>query len=168
MSVENYKVPFSRKIYLSKSSIHGHGIMAKKDLFKGETVFIIKGTLVNYHIKSKEQALGFPNWIGIGKNTWIDPSGWGKFINHSSNPSCGIKGSVTVCARRNIKKGEEITIDYATTEEELLWEMENEEYGKKKDPVRSIQHLPLERFREYLPFIPKYFQQVYKKYHNTN
>lgn len=38
------------------------------------------------------------------------------FINHSCNPNCGIKDKLKVVAMRKIKKGEEITFDYAMSE----------------------------------------------------
>ncbi len=41
------------------------------------------------------------------------------FINHSCNPNCGIKGKLQIIAMRNIKIGEEVTIDYAMSESSL-------------------------------------------------
>lgn len=38
------------------------------------------------------------------------------FVNHSCDPSCGIKGSLQIVARRPIQPQEEITIDYVMCE----------------------------------------------------
>ena len=38
------------------------------------------------------------------------------FINHSCNPNCGIKDKLKIVAMKNIKIGEEITVDYAMME----------------------------------------------------
>ena len=38
------------------------------------------------------------------------------YLNHSCNPNCGIRGSITIVAMRDIEEGEEITIDYAMAE----------------------------------------------------
>ncbi len=38
------------------------------------------------------------------------------FVNHSCSPNCGIKNALKIVAMRDIKPGEEITIDYAMQE----------------------------------------------------
>jgi hypothetical protein len=40
----------------------------------------------------------------------------GDCINHSCQPNCGIQGSVTVVAMRDIAVGEELTFDYAMSD----------------------------------------------------
>lgn len=37
-------------------------------------------------------------------------------FNHSCNPNCGFNGSIKLVSLRNIKKGEELTFDYAFCE----------------------------------------------------
>lgn len=163
MNKEIPAIPYSKKIKVDKSKIHGLGIIAKRNIKKGEIVFIIKGKEKHWQIKSEKDALYGDCWIGIKKNLWIDPKGFGRFINHSGKPNCGIRGKLLVCAMRNIKKGEEATIDYSTTEEEPLWWMKNGIDGKI---IKSIQSIPLKKYKSYLPFVPKYFQMVYNNFHN--
>ncbi len=157
-----------RKIYLAQSGIHGKGVFAKKNLKKGEIAFIMKGKIKKWVVKNLKTSLAGPNWIGIDHGIWIDPENTAfEFLNHSCNPTLGIKGKVTYVALRNIKKGEELTFDYSITEDDMLWHMKN---GEKKVPgfrpvVRSIQHLPLATYKKYLPYVPKYFQKVYNEYH---
>ncbi|MDB5264591.1 MAG: protein-lysine N-methyltransferase [Parcubacteria group bacterium] len=158
----------TRNIYVKESSIEGRGIFASRNFKRGEIIFILKGKLKKWHVKDKSTAQEGPNWVGVGKDTWIDPAYPFLYMNHSCNPNMGIKGRVTFVALRNIKKGEEVTIDYSITEETLLWEMENGE--KKSVPgfrpvVRSIQHIPLATYKKYLPYVPTYFQRVYNSYH---
>lgn len=160
-------LPQSNKLFVEKSRIHGLGVMAKKNIKRGEVGFIIKGKIIRWKVRDEGEALYGEHWIGIGKDTWIDPEGFGRYINHSSKPSCGIRGSVTVCALRNIKKGEELTIDYSTTEQETLWWMEDYSGKKKKQIVRAVQFLPQEKFKSYLPYVPKYFQKVYRQHHKV-
>lgn len=161
------KPPYHKKVYIAKSPIHGYGIFAKKSIRKGETVYRILGKPVHFVVTNKKTAQMGADWFGIGENTWRDPGeGIGKYQNHSSNPSCGIKGSVTVCAMRDIKPGEEITIDYSTIEAEPLWAMiDTTANGKDRRMIRSIQFLDNKVFKKYLPYIPRYFQRVYYKYH---
>ena len=156
--------PYSRKVFIDKSGIHGLGVLAKKNIKKGEIIFIIKGKKKSWKVKNQKDALFGDCWIGIGKDLWIDPTGYGKYINHSSNPNSGIKGSVVVRAMQDIKKCEEITIDYSTTEDQTLWYLKDLTNGKK---IRSIQFIPEKKFHQYMPYIPKYFQTVYKKHHRV-
>ena len=157
-----------KKIYKDKSKIDGNGIFAKRDIKKGENIAIIKGPIVNHVVVDKKTSSVGPNWIGIGKNKWVDPKAIFNHINHSCNPNTGIKGSKTVVALRNIKMNEEILIDYSITEEDTLWKLNKKcKCGSKKcrKDIRSIQFLPKEVYDGYLPYIPKYFQKIYLKCH---
>jgi len=160
--------PKSKKFYISRSAIHGYGIFARRLIKKGEVIFIIKGQLISWRISNEREALTGPDWIGVGKNQWIDPAGrTGQYINHSSEPTCGIKGRVSVCALQDIKKNEEVTIDYAITEEAPLWHMEDAKGTKETRIVRAIQFMPEKKFKKYLPYIPDYFQTIYRSHHRV-
>lgn len=161
--MKNSNLYKDKNVYIEKSKIHGFGVFANKNFKKGDRIYIIKGKIKKFSVNNKKSANYHPNWIGIAKNRWIDPIGPGAYQNHSSNPNCGIKGRVTVCALKNIKKGEEITIDYSITEEQPLWFLRDNTNGEKL--VRSIQFMPQKKFKKYLPYIPSYFQSVYKRYH---
>ena len=159
-----------RDLYVANSGISGKGVFTKKSFKKGQIILLLKGDLVQFIVKSKQDALVGPNWVGVGKNLWIDvKDGVVRYINHSCNPNMGIKGRVTFVALRAIKAGEEITFDYSITEEDLLWHMKNGEDKKIKDyrpVIRSVQSLPLETYKKYLPYIPRYFQKVYEQQHD--
>ncbi len=157
-----------RKISKSKSGIDGTGLFAKKYIKKGETVALIKGPILNCIVVDKKTSSAGPNWIGIGKNKWVNPNMYFDHINHSCDPNAGIKGSKTVVALGGIKMNEEITIDYSITEEDTLWRLHKKcQCGSKKyrKIIRSIQFLPERVFNSYLPYIPKYFQRAYIRYH---
>jgi uncharacterized protein len=158
-----------RKIYFGKSGIHGNGIFARKNIGKCETVFIAKGKMQKLNLDTKDLAMSNPDMIGVEKNVWLDPSLlWGAFINHSCKPNTGIKGKVTFVALKNIKKDEEITFDYSISEDSL-WEMECNCGSKNcRRVIKSIKFLPEKKFKEYLPFIPTYFQKVYRKSNNLH
>lgn len=162
-------VPYSKKITLGESLIHNLGIIAKKDIKKGEAIFTIKGQLKFVKATNIKMALYGANWIGIEKHTWIKPIGYGRYINHSCNPNAGIKGRVIVTALKDIKKGEEVTIDYSITEINKLWYMRCHCGGRdcvKK--VRSIQFLPQEKYQSYMPYIPTRFQRYYLMEHELS
>lgn len=153
------------KCYIGKSNIHGKGIIAACDLNKDEKLFHIKGKIIDFVVKNKKDALSGPLMIGYGKNKWIDPDDFSKYLNHSCNPSCGIKGRITLIAMRNIKKGEEITIDYSITEMEPLWEMKCKCGAKQcRKIIKSVQFLPLNLFKKYNSYIPTLFSKYYIKH----
>jgi SET domain-containing protein len=155
----------TENILVKESKIHRKGIFANKDFKKGETVFVIKGEIVHWEVKDEESSLYGPNWVGISKNTWIDPKDSAVFLNHSCEPSCGIKGRVKITALKDIKKGEEITIDYSITEMDTLWHMDCNCGSKTcRKHIRSIQFLPKKIYNKYVPYIPSYFMKVYGSY----
>ncbi len=153
-----------KHIYHANSDIEGLGLRIGEDAKRGDTIFIFKGPLKFKVNKNKKDALDNPDWVGVDKDKWIDPAKPYKFINHSCNPNTGIKGKVTVVALRDLKEGDEITIDYSTIEGDPLWEMKclcKEKNCRKI--VRSMQFLPEEQFKKYLPYVSTYFKKLYLK-----
>lgn len=160
-----------KNINIKNSLIDGNGLFARRDLKKGETIAIIRGRVVDFIVVDTKTSLSGPNWIGIGKNKWVDPYHTFENINHSCDPNAGIKGTKTVVARKNIKKDEEITIDYSITEADILWKLDKKcRCGSHfcRGIIRSIQFLPLKIFKSYLPYISKYFQQAYYKHNKIS
>ena len=111
------------KVYISETKCTGMGLFAKSDINKDEIILVFKGKVVRDRYDS-DYRVG-PNWISLGKETWLDLSKGHKsnFINHSCNPNAGFRGKVTVVAMKPIKKDEEVTIDYSITEEDPYWKM---------------------------------------------
>ena len=161
-------LPQGKKVFVGPSKIHGLGIITKRNIKRGEIVYIIKGKVVKWKVKDLKSSLYGPNWIGYGKDSWIDPSGFSIYLNHSSNPNCGVKGRVTVRAMRDIKTGEEITVDYSIIEGDSIWYMEDINGNHKRKLIRGIQFLPTQTYKKYLPYIPKHFQKVYNNHHKLN
>lgn len=153
-----------KNIFIKNSGIEGKGVFAQKKIKKGETIFILKGKIRKWKVVDEESSQYGPNWVGIGKDTWLDVVSPGIFTNHSCNPNGGIKGSVTIVALRNINEGEEITIDYSTTEIDKLWHMKCS-CGEKncRKEIRSIQSLPKKIISRYMPYIPTYFKKIYDR-----
>jgi uncharacterized protein len=154
-----------KDIYHSTSKVHGIGIRAGEDIKKGEIIQHIRGEAKFFVPKNKKESAMYPNWVGIAKNKWIDPDYPNQYLNHSCNPNSGIKGKVTMVALKDIKEGEEITIDYSIVECDDMWEMKCK-CGEKtcRKIIRSIQFLPEKQFKKYIPNVPTYFQKVHKRY----
>ena len=154
----------TKNAVVGQSSIDGKGIFATKDFKKGGTVFIFKGTTHKHINKSIKDTFEHPDWVGIDKNTWIDPKKEYHFINHSCDPNMGTKGKVTFCALKNIKKGSELTFDYSISEADEKWSMKCQCGSKNcRKVIKSIQFLPLSTYKHYLPYIPHFFQTLYNK-----
>jgi len=92
------------KIYLKETEKYGKSIFADRNFVKEETVFVICGSIVK---------IPTIYTVPIDFDLYIDPLAPGKFLNHSCEPSCGIKNRTEIVAMRNLEKNEEITIDYA-------------------------------------------------------
>ena len=146
------------------------GLYSKKNIKRNEVVFIAKGTIIQENVTTIEESMDHRDAIGITRNTWLDPfeSNPLRYLNHSCSPNLGIKGSVTFVALRNINKGEHLTVDYSITECDKLWnfKIQTGGYCKCGEPncrriIKSIQFLPPDIYKKYLPYIPKAFQKVY-------
>lgn len=160
------------KIYIKKSGIEGLGIFAKKDIKKDEILFEVKGRIIkdSYGHEagySYQQYLDIgPNWLVIAKNIWLSPynsNPW-RYINHSCQANAGRKGKTTIVAIQNIKKNEEITIDYSITEEDPAWTMKCTCQQKTcRKVIKSVQFLPKKLFLKYKPYMPRFMQKSYLK-----
>lgn len=155
-------------IYQGKSSISGNGIFTDRPIKKGQYVCRLKGKVFNWKYNEEtDRDLG-ANWFGLGKDVWVDPVFPLSHINHSCDPNLGMKGKIMFYALRDIKAGEELTFDYSISEEETSWRMKCGCGSKKcRKYMTAIQEIPKETFKKYLPFIPTYFQKIYKRYNGA-
>jgi hypothetical protein len=116
----SYRAP---KTEVRESPIHGKGLFAKEALAAGEIVAVKGG-----HILTKpewiplEQDLG-PAEIQIADELFIAPAegaqreGCMLYSNHSCDPNIAIQGQIVFVAMRAIAAGEELTHDWATTDD---------------------------------------------------
>lgn len=156
------------KVYVDKSTIHGSGLFVSKSVKRGGFVCFIKGKIKNKINKNKKDAMSNSCWVGISKNAWIDPKYPYLYINHSCNPTVGIRGKVTVVALDDMKPGDEIVIDYSTIEADRRWSMSCAcGESKCRKVVKSIEFLPEKYFKNYLPFVSTYFRGLYIKKQNS-
>ena len=97
---------------------NGKGLFANKNFRKGETVLEFKGKIVGWTRATNRS-------LQIEDHKWIRPfqNSLESYINHSCNPTCGIKKLNMIVAMKLIKKGDEITFDYSTTVGENYWKM---------------------------------------------
>ena len=124
----NKKSWVSDKLEMRDSTIHGKGVYAKEYIPKGEVVVIWGGELVS--VSDFQNGIGKKHTnVGITEDLYLvtandDEMSIDDFMNHSCNPNLWLDDEVTLSARRDISKDEELTFDYAI-------EIINEDYLMK-------------------------------------
>ena len=114
----------SPKVAPKESPIHGTGLFAVETIAKGEIVCVKGG-----YVFDRRQLDSMPGWfraaeIQIAEDLFIGPLGEEEregcmiFSNHSCEPNIGVRGQVVFVAMRDIEAGEELTHDWATTDDD--------------------------------------------------
>lgn len=113
------------KTYLDKSKIQGIGLFAGENIKKGTVIWRFKPKF-DIVIKKKERDK-LPKltreWMtryayhDVKMNGYIICADDARFFNHSPNPNTIDRHNVTM-ARRNIRKGEELTSNYYDFDDE--------------------------------------------------
>jgi len=114
----------SPKTMVPESPIHGRGLFAREPFAKGEIVAIKGGYIFDAAVlRDVAQRLG-PAEIPVADGFFIGPlsederEGGMLFSNHSCDPNIGIQGQIVFVALRDIQAGEELTHDWATTDDD--------------------------------------------------
>ena len=119
----------SPKAKVAPSPIHGRGLFAVAAIARGEVVCVKGGHVFDRRrLEELTPRLG-PAEIQIGEDLFIGPvsederDGSMIFSNHSCEPNIAVRGEITFVALRDIAAGEELTHDWATTDDDS-YEME--------------------------------------------
>ena len=120
---------FSPKTEKRASGIEGRGLFTREVISKGEVV-VVKGGYVMTREQRDEvgRRLG-PTEIQVTEELFIGPvteeerEGGMMHLNHSCEPNLGLQGQIAFVAMRDIAADEELTFDYAMTDDEP-YEME--------------------------------------------
>ena len=114
----------SPKAVVKESPIHGKGLFAHHPIAQGEIVCVKGG-----YIFDRQTLVEMPDWfraaeIQIGPDLFIGPTSEDErdgsmiFSNHSCEPNIGVKGQIVFVALRDISAAEELTHDWATTDDD--------------------------------------------------
>jgi SET domain-containing protein len=121
MTPLSYRSP---KTEVRESPIHGRGLFATADIKKDETVAVKGGHIVTRaQLGEITPRLG-PVEIQIDSDLYIAPvtqeerEGSMLYSNHSCDANLGMRGEITFVAMRDIRAGEELTHDWATTDDD--------------------------------------------------
>jgi SET domain-containing protein len=116
MAAASYRSP---KTEVRGSATHGRGLFAAKTIRKGEIVSIRGGHILPRRPPRNRRTppgyWGYPIAEGfvLGPRTKRETETVMMFLNHSCEPNVGIRGQIIFVAMRDIRRGEELTIDYA-------------------------------------------------------
>jgi hypothetical protein len=113
----------SPKTEVRNSRIHGKGLFARAAIARGEIVAAKGGHILNgEQWTAIEKDLGAAE-IQISEDLFIAPfskeqrQGSMVYTNHSCEPNIAIQGQIVFVAMREIARGEELTHDWATTDD---------------------------------------------------
>lgn len=151
-------------LYLKASKINGKGLYTSKDIKKGERVGNIEGEVEIIRKWTTALSLKSPNWIGIGRYSWINTKNSPfKCINHSCSPNTYILGKRTVIALVDIKKDSEVTMDYSFTEADSGWNIYPCNCGSKncRKNIGPITSLDINTFKNNISIIPENFKKLF-------
>lgn len=114
----------SPKTEVRSSPIHGRGLFAVEPIARDEIVVIKGGYVLDADaLRGVSAELG-PAEIQIADGFFIGPrrgderDGGMIFSNHSCEPNIGVAGQIVFVALRDIAAGEELTHDWATTDDD--------------------------------------------------
>ena len=94
---------------------YGKGVFAKKDIKKGETLFVMGGYILTIDDENKlkgivaDKPIEISNQFSIGPRTAFDLKKMPQhYVNHGCNPNAGFKGQIFMLAMKKIRKDEVI------------------------------------------------------------
>lgn len=155
----------SKKVEI-KSTHLGKGLFAKEDIKKDEFIAGFYDEI--YEVKSvielPDEARNYA--IQFAEHKFRNPSANGMAINsnHSCEPNCGIRGLFDLVAMRNIKSGEELTWDYAMTED-LDWKVPGGKClcgsNRCRGKILPYRDLPKEIREEYKDYTSEWLKRKY-------
>jgi SET domain-containing protein len=115
----------SPKTEVRESKIHGRGLFAIADIAKDEIVAVKGGRIVDRKtLREKITPRLGPVEIQIDDDLFIAPVTDEErelsmlYSNHSCDANLGIRGEITLVAMRDIRADEELTHDWATTDDD--------------------------------------------------
>jgi len=96
----------------------GRGLFARERLRAGETLLVWGGDVITGEMLSRMSEERHRLSVQIEEDLYlVTPSeGPADWVNHSCDPNAGLVGQIVLVALRDIKPGEEIGFDYATSD----------------------------------------------------
>ena len=116
--MERQNNTYYNSLTVTESLLHGKGLFTTVDIPKDHIVIIIEGEVISGEECERREEEENNVYIFDNEPFYIDTSATEKikFINHSFEPNCYVEEkdehSLYLIAEKDIKAGEELTIDY--------------------------------------------------------
>lgn len=106
------------RIEKKRSKIHGMGIFSNAPIKRGEQVICWGGGKTLTIKDLEEGGIAEDSIVSVGEGFYLayhvgDTPTIGFYMNHSCNPNLWMQDELSLIAKRDIKTGEELTVDYA-------------------------------------------------------
>ncbi|AMV28382.1 SET domain protein [Gemmata sp. SH-PL17] len=117
MQLASYRSP---KTVIRQSGIVGRGLFATEPIARDEVVCVKGGHLLDKASLERLKAVVSDADMQIADDLFLAPTTAEEFesvmmfLNHSCEPNVGVQGQIVFVAMRDVKAGEELTLDYAT------------------------------------------------------
>ncbi len=114
----------SPKAAVKESPIHGKGLFAVEEIEPGEIVCVKGGAIFDRETLREVSARLGSAEIQVAEDLFIGPlneaerAGSMIYSNHSCEPNIGVRGQIVFVAMRRIEAGEELTHDWAMTDDD--------------------------------------------------
>src|SRR5262245_18250231 len=121
MSLASYRSP---KTVVRPSRIVGRGLFAAAPITAGEIVCVMGGHLLtkaefaNYKDVANDADLQIADDLFLSPIAEAEFEDLMMFLNHSCDPNVGVQGQIVFVAMHDIAAGDELTLDYATIDDD--------------------------------------------------
>jgi hypothetical protein len=150
-----------QRVYVAQTGRTGRGLFASVPFAPGQTIVVLTGrtraSTYDGHYRTG------PRWIGIGDHTWLvpGPGSAGVYLNHSCDANAVITAERALVAVKPIAKGQEILIDYSTTEADPNWRMACRCGSPHcRGTIRAVHSLPSEMYERYHPYLAAFVRRA--------
>jgi hypothetical protein len=150
-----------QRVYVAPTGRTGKGLFANVPFAAGQTILVIKGrqrtSTYDGHYR-----IG-PRWIGIDDNLWLEPTAGSaaSFVNHSCDANAVITADRALVAVASIARGQEIWIDYSTTEADPNWRMTCKcGTPRCRGTIQAVHSLPATMYERYRPYLASFVQRA--------
>ena len=148
----------------------GSGSFAVSKILKGEIVASFGGNIIDQGELAKYSADRVSRSLQLNKDTYLlsgNVSEPGDMINHSCEPNCGIAGTSSVQAIRDIEIDEELTFDYAMSDSSQYDEF-NCACGKEKcrEKITGLDWQNKDLQAKYINYFSAYIEKLINLSHS--
>ena len=163
----------SPKAEVRPSAIHGKGLFAVAAIAKDEVVCVKGGAIFDRATLDAMHPWYGAAEIQIDENLFIGPrkqderDGSMIYSNHSCEPNIGVQGQIVFVAMRDIQAGEELTHDWATTDDDdysMECHCEQPSCRKKVTGQDWKNHALQQKYRGYIAW---HIERKIRKHHQS-